>query len=51
MVSIGFEPRFILFTVRCLDHTTGEAVENCGVIFGQYKIFKLLQENASYRGG
>jgi hypothetical protein len=46
-----FEPRFLSFRVKCLDHTTGDAVENCRVIFGQYKILKLLLKNSSYRGG
>jgi hypothetical protein len=50
MGSMGFEPRIFPLTVRCLDHTTSEAVENTVVKFGQYKILKLLLENSSYRG-
>jgi hypothetical protein len=48
---MGFEPRVLSFIVSWHDHTTGEEVHNCGVIFGQYKILKLLLENSSYRGG
>ena len=51
MVTVGFEPRISLFIVRCLDHATGEAVEEPKVIFGQYKIFELLLKNSSYQGG
>jgi hypothetical protein len=51
VVLMGYEPRILSFMVRCLDHTTVEEDENCGVIFGQYKILKLLLENSSYRGG
>jgi hypothetical protein len=53
VVSVGFEPRILPFTVRCLDHTISEAGENYAVIFGQFKILKLLHvlENSSYRGG
>jgi hypothetical protein len=43
---MGLEPRIFPFTVRCLDHTTSEEEV---VIFGQYKILKLLLENSSYR--
>jgi hypothetical protein len=49
--KMGFEPRIFAFIARYIDHTTSEAVENYVVIFGQYKILKLLMENSSYRGG
>jgi hypothetical protein len=48
-VSTGFEPRIFPFTVRCLDHTTRDAVKHQTVIFGQYKILKLLLENSGLK--
>jgi hypothetical protein len=50
---MGFKPRIFLFTVGCLKlgHTTSDVAENKAVIFGQYKILKLLLENSSYREG
>jgi hypothetical protein len=39
---MGFERRILSFLVRCHDHTTGDAVENCGVIFEQYKTGELF---------
>jgi hypothetical protein len=48
---MGIEPRNFSSTSRCLDLTTTEAVEDLAVIFGQYKILKLLLENSSHRGG
>jgi hypothetical protein len=48
---MGFESRFFSFASRRLDLTTTKTVEHSVVIFGQYKILKLLLENSSYRGG